>query len=65
MKFSKFKEICKKMGVDYKKYINNKNYMSLRSLITTGNIVNKDFAFNKIPFELDVFDEETFQKSKT
>ena len=48
-----------------KKYINNKNYMSLRSLITTGNIVNKDFAFNKIPFELDIFDEETFQKSKT
>ena len=48
-----------------KKYINNKDYMGLRSLIKTGNIINKDFAFNKIPFELDVFDEEAFQKSKT
>ena len=48
-----------------KKYIKNKDYMGLKSLIKTGNIVNKDFAFNKIPFELDIFDEETFQKSKT
>jgi len=46
-------------------YINNKNYMGLWSLITTGSIVNKDFAYNKIPNELDPFDEKAFQKSKT
>ena len=39
--------------------------MGLWSLITTGSIVNKDFAYNKIPNELDPFDEKTFQKSKT
>ena len=27
-----------------KKYAGNKNYMSLYSLLTTGNIVNKDYA---------------------
>lgn len=48
-----------------KKYINNKGYIGLNSLIKTGNIINKEFAFNKIPFELDIFDEEEFQKSKT
>ena len=29
-----------------KKYIKNRNYMGLWSLITTGSIVNKDFAYN-------------------
>lgn len=48
-----------------KKYINNPNYMGLWSLIKTGSIVNKDFAYNKIPNELDKFDEKTFKKSKT
>ncbi len=47
-----------------KKYLNDKRYISLKSLITTGNIINKDFAFYEIPFKLDVFDEETFSKSK-
>lgn len=48
-----------------KKYINDKDYIGLRSLIKTGNIINKEFAFNKIPYELDIFDEEEFRKSKT
>jgi predicted patatin/cPLA2 family phospholipase len=48
-----------------KKYINNPNYMGLWSLIKTGSIVNKDFAYNKIPNELDKFDEKEFKKSKT
>jgi len=46
-----------------KKYINDKRYMGIHSLLTTGNIINKDFAFNKIPLKLDKFDEETFSKS--
>ncbi|MBO5260414.1 MAG: patatin family protein [Agathobacter sp.] len=38
-------------------------YMGIRSLITTGNIINKDYAYYKVPMELDVFDDEAFQKS--
>ena len=46
------------------KYCNNKNYISYYSFFTTGNIVNKDFCFNKLVNELDPFDYETFAKSK-
>lgn len=47
-----------------KKYINDPRYMSFRSLITTGNYVNKKFAYYELPLKLDVFDEEAFSKSK-
>lgn len=46
-----------------KKYIKDKRYTSLHSLITTGNIINKDFAFYKVPLELDVFDEKAYEES--
>ena len=46
-----------------KKYIKDKRYMSLYSLLTTGNLVNNDFAFHEVPFKLDVFDEEEYEKS--
>ena len=46
-----------------KKYLNDKRYMGWHSLFTTGNIVNKDFAFYQLPFELDVFDQEAFDRS--
>jgi len=46
-----------------KKYINDPRYMGLKSLLTTGNIINKDFAYYELPSKLDVFDEETFEKS--
>ena len=39
--------------------------MGMRSFLTTGNIINKDFAYYEIPFKIDVFDEETFEKSNT
>lgn len=48
-----------------KKYCNDKRYMSIRSLLKTGNLVNKEFAYYKLPKELDVFDYETYNKSKT
>ena len=38
--------------------------MGLHSWITTGNAVNKEFAFYEIPFKLDVFDQEKFKQSK-
>lgn len=46
-----------------KNYANDKRYMSLRSLITTGNLVNTKFAYHEIPTKLDIFDEETYSKS--
>ncbi|MBR3152938.1 MAG: patatin-like phospholipase family protein [Clostridia bacterium] len=46
-----------------KKYANEKNYMGFRSLIKTGNIINKEFAFDEVPRKLDVFDNETYKKS--
>ena len=48
-----------------KKYIKDKNYMGVYSLIKTGNIVNTEMSYNKIPNELYPFDEKTFQKAKT
>ena len=48
-----------------KKFINDKRYMGFWSLITTGNIINKDFSFYEVPQKLDVFDNDTFMKSKT
>ncbi|ERF78693.1 patatin-like phospholipase family protein [Gallibacterium anatis] len=42
------------------KYLNDKRYMGLHSLITTGNIVNKDFAFYDLPINIDRFDEQAF-----
>lgn len=35
----------------------------MRSLLTTGNIINKDFAYYRVTHEFDIFDEETFEKS--
>lgn len=45
------------------KYANNKNYMGLYSLITTGNIMNKDFCFDKLVYELDKLDFETYKNT--
>ncbi|MBR5554640.1 patatin family protein [bacterium] len=45
------------------KYAHEKNYMGLYSLITTGNIMNKEFCFDKLVNELDKFDFETFDNS--
>lgn len=48
-----------------KKYAKDKRYMGVRSLIKTGNIINSDFAYYEVSFKLDIFDEETYKKSKT
>ena len=45
------------------KYANEKNYMGLYSLITTGNVMNKDFCFNKLVYELDKLDFETYKNN--
>ena len=48
-----------------KRFIKDKRYMGVYSLITTGDIVSKDFSFYEIPQKLDVFDDETYKKSNT
>ena len=44
-----------------KKYCQNKDYVSLRSWLLTGDLYNADFSYNKIPYELDPFDVATFR----
>lgn len=46
------------------KYANDKRYLSLHSLFTTGNLVNTEFAYHTIPTKLEIFDEETYSKNK-
>lgn len=46
------------------KYLNDKRYMGFHSLLTTGNVINRDFAFYELPFTLDPFDQATFQQSQ-
>lgn len=48
-----------------KKYAKDKRYMGMKSLLTTGNIINKKFAYYEVPFTLDVFDEEAYEKADT
>ncbi len=48
-----------------KKYCKDKRYCSFRSLITTGDLYGKDFCYNKIPNELDPFDNDAYRKSNT
>ena len=45
------------------KYANEKNYMGLYSLITTGNVMNEDFCFKKLVYELDKLDFETYKNN--
>ena len=45
------------------KYAHDKRYMGMYSLITTGDIMNRDFCFNKLVYELDPLDFNTFDSS--
>ncbi len=38
--------------------VGNKQYMSLQSLLTTGNLVNADYAYHVVPTQIDIFDVE-------
>lgn len=46
------------------KYLHDKRYMGWHSLFSTGNVVNKAFAFYELPFTLDPFDQATFAASQ-
>lgn len=45
----------------YKKYSGDPRFMSMRSLLTTGNYVNTDFCYHELPEQLDVYDNDAFQ----
>lgn len=44
----------------YKKYSSDPRFMSIRSLIKTGNIVGVDFCYHELPEKLDLYDNEAF-----
>lgn len=43
-------------------YIKNKDYMSFRSLIKTGDLFGAEFVYNEIPNKLDPYDYDTFNR---
>ncbi len=45
------------------KYRRDKRYMSIKSLLKTGNMVETDFCYHQIPEKLDVYDNEAFKNS--
>lgn len=46
-----------------KNYAKSKEYMGFHSWITTGNVMNKEFCFNKLVNELDPVDFDTYKNS--
>ena len=43
-----------------KRFCNDRRYSGLRSLLTTGNLFNTDFAYREVPMNLDAFDFDTY-----
>ena len=46
-----------------KKYCRNWRFMSLRSLLLTGDLVGRAFSYEELPYRLDPFDFDAFFKS--
>ncbi|MBQ7115719.1 MAG: patatin family protein [Clostridia bacterium] len=47
------------------KYAGNPSYTGWKSLLKTGNLMNKEFWFEDIPFKLDPMDCEAYRNNKT
>ena len=47
-----------------KKYLGDKDYFSFSSFFKTGNVMNEEFCFKKLVYELDPIDFQAFQRSK-
>lgn len=45
------------------KYCDDNRFMSMRSLLTTGDFFGADFCYREIPQQLDVFDTQAFMQS--
>lgn len=48
-----------------KKYNQDKNYIGLRPLLKTGNIIDTEYAYERVPRVLEPFDDEAFIGSQT
>lgn len=46
-----------------KRYCRDKRYVSIHSLLTTGDLYGEDFCYRMLPEELDPFDTQTFSSS--
>ena len=44
----------------YTKYSRDYRFMSMRSFLTTGNVVGVDFCYHELPDKLDVYDHDAF-----
>lgn len=49
----------------YMKYMRDPRFMSFRSFLKTGNLVETEFCYHEIPEKLDIFDWEAFLVSLT
>lgn len=47
----------------YKKYCNDKRFISFRNFILTGSIVGEQFCYHDVPEKLDIFDYKAFLES--
>ncbi|MBO5203634.1 MAG: patatin family protein [Clostridia bacterium] len=47
----------------YKKYCSDPRFMSMRSFITTGNVVGVDFCYHELPDKLDIYDHDAFLRN--
>lgn len=45
------------------RFVGDSRYAGFGSFLRTGNFFNKDFAFGRLPWELDVFDTEAYAKN--
>lgn len=46
-----------------KRFNQDKDYMGIRPLLRTGDIINREYAYERVPEQLDVFDWKTFRES--
>jgi len=46
-------------------YINDPRYMGFGNLVKEGNLIGTEFVYKTVPDELNIFDMDTFRKSKT
>ena len=49
----------------YKNYVADPRFMSIRSLIKTGDLIGVDFCYHELPDKLDIYDHEAFLKNPT
>lgn len=49
----------------YKNYVADPRFMSIQSLIKTGDLVGVEFCYHELPDKLDVYDHDTFLRNPT